>query len=296
MDLVTADGQQITASKTEHPDLFWALHGGGGNFGVATSLQYQLHRLGPTVLAGLLLWPGEAGPEVARVYRDLAADAPAELGSGLVFLTGPPEEFVPGYLQGTTVTGLALLWAGDPAEGQDAIKPFLDLRPAVNLVAPMEYTRFQQLIDEPPGMRNYWSADYHDEFDDDALDVFVRYGSERKSPFSQQILLPWGGSVAEHGDADTPMTSRSVRWITHPFAVWADQADDEANIAWAQAFRRDIAKHTTGGVYLNFIGDEGQDRVRAAYGPANYERLAAIKADYDPANVFRGNQNIQPAS
>jgi FAD binding domain len=159
VDLVTADGELITASATSHPDLFWALHGGGGNFGVATALQYQLHPLGPTALAGLLLWPADAGREVARAYRDLAADAASELGSGLVFLTAPPEEFVPDYLQGETVVGMALLWAGDPGEGQDAVRPFLDLEPAVNLVAPMPYCKFQQLIDDPPGKRNYWSAD-----------------------------------------------------------------------------------------------------------------------------------------
>lgn len=295
VDLVTSDGRQITASQVEHPDLFWALHGGGGNFGVATALEYELHPLGPTVLAGLLMWPAGAGREVAQAYRDLAADAPSELGSALVFLTGPPEDFVPADLRGSNVAGLALLWVGDPSEGQDAIKPFLDLQPAANLVAPMPYATFQQMIDDPPGLRNYWSADYHDEFDDDALDIFVRFGNERKSPYSQQILLPWGGAVADRGDGDTPMANRSVRWITHPFAVWDDAAGDDANIAWARAYRRDIAKHTTGGIYLNFIGDEGQDRVRAAYGPANYERLAGIKAEYDPLNVFRGNQNIQPA-
>jgi FAD/FMN-containing dehydrogenase len=295
VDLVTAAGQQLTASQDQHPELFWALHGGGGNFGVATTLEYRLHPLGPTVLAGLLLWPARAARDVARAYRDLAADAARELGSGLVFLTGPPEEFVPDYLQGTTVAGMALLWTGDPADGQDAIKPFLELQPAVNMVAPMPYVAFQQMIDDPPGMRNYWSADYHDAFDDDALDVFIDYGCDRRSPNTQQILLPWGGAVADRGESDTPMANRSVRWITHPFAVWDDPAGDDANIAWAQAFRRDIAKHTTGGIYLNFIGDEGQDRIRAAYGPANYARLASIKADYDPGNVFRGNQNIQPA-
>lgn len=295
VDLVTADGRQIRASETEHPDLFWALHGGGGNFGVATALEYRLHPLGPTVLAGLLIWPAEAGREVAQAYRDLAADAASELGSALVFLTGPPQDFMPAYLQGANVVGLALLWAGgDPAQGQDAVKPFLDLQPAVNLLGPMPYAAFQQMIDDPPGMRNCWSADYHNEFDDDALDTFVRFGNERRSPYSEQILLPWGGAVADHSESDTPMANRSVRWIAHPFAVWDDPAGDDANIAWAQAYRRDIAKHTTGGIYLNFIGDEGQDRVRAAYGPGNYERLARIKADYDPGNVLRGNQNIQP--
>ncbi len=295
VDLVTADGREVTASASEHPELFWALHGGGGNFGVATAFEFQLHPLGPTVLAGLLGWTADAGPDVARVFRDLAYDAPDELGSGLVFLTGPPEEIVPEHLRGQPMTGLAVLWAGDPGEGQDAIKPFTDLHPEANLVAPMPYTDFQRLIDRA-GLRNYWTADFHDDFSDDAIGVFLKYAGERRSPLTQQILFPWGGAVAEPDGDSTPMANRSVHWITHPFAVWEDAADDDANMAWARNYRRDIAQYTNGGVYLNFIGDEGQDRVRAAFGGPNYDRLASVKAAYDPGNVFQGNQNIHPAS
>ena len=180
VDLVTADGQQITASRTERPELFWALHGGGGNFGVATAFEFQLYPLGPTVLAGLLAWPVDQANEVARVYRDLAFDSPDELGSGLVILTGPPEEFVPEHLRGATIAAIAVLWAGDPNEGQDFVKPFVDLNPDANLVAPMPYANFQSMIDEPYGLRHYWSADYHDYFPNEALDIFVKYGSERR--------------------------------------------------------------------------------------------------------------------
>ncbi len=296
VDLVTADGAQVTASASERPDLFWALHGGGGNFGVATAFEFELHPLGPTVLAGLLAWPLAEAREVARTYRDLAYDSPDELGSGLVLLSAPPEEFVPEHVRGQPIAGLALFWAGDPAEGQDAVKPFIDLRPAANLVAPMPYTGFQSMLDEPSGLRNYWTADFYDDFSDDAIDVFVKYGADRKSPLTQQILLPWGGEVAARNDESTPLANRSARWITHPFAVWENSADNEANIEWARDFRRDMASYTNGGTYLNFLGDEGQDRVRAAFGPENYALLAAVKADYDPRNVFRGNQNIQPAS
>jgi FAD/FMN-containing dehydrogenase len=294
-DLVTAAGREVTASASENPELFWALRGGGGNFGVVTTFEFQLHPVGPTVLAGLLAWPASAGREVARVYRDVAYDAPPELGSGLVFLTGPDEEFVPAHLRGATIAGIALLWAGDPAEGLDAIKPFLDFHPDGNLVMPMPYVDFQQLIDDPPGLRHYCTGDYLDELNDDAVDVFVTYGIQRKSPLTQQILLPRGGAVAEHDDGSTPLGNRSARWLSHPFAVWQDSADNEANIDWVRGYRRDIAEYTTGGTYLNFIGDEGQDRVRAAFGPENYARLAAVKAAYDPRNVFRGNQNIKPA-
>jgi FAD/FMN-containing dehydrogenase len=295
VDLVTADGRQVTASEDENPDLFWALHGGGGNFGVATSFVFALHDLGPLVTAGLMLWPGDIAADVARQFRDLAADAPDELGTALVFLTGPPEEFVPAHLQGTTVLGIAALWVGDVAEGAEGMRPLKDLTPEVDLVGPMQYADFQCMIDDPPGMRNYWSADYHDSFPDDALDVFVEYGFSKQSPLSQQLLLPWGGAVARVAEDATPMTKRATPWITHPFAVWEHAEDDAANIEWARAFRRDIAEHATGGVYLNFIGNEGQDRVRAAFGEEKYRRLAAIKGEWDPRNVFRGNQNIEPA-
>jgi len=295
VDLVTADGRQITASETEHPELFWALHGGGGNFGVATSFEFNLHPVGPIVLAGLLIWPGDAGNDVARVFRDHAFTAPDALGTALVFLTGPPEEFMPEHLQGTPVVGIGVCWAGEPSDGEAAIAPFRDLKPAVDLVGPMPYADFQCMIDDPPGHRNYWTAEYHDDFPDDALDVFVKYGHGLPSPVSQQLLLPWGGAVARVADDATPMTKRNAPWITHPFAVWEDATDDDACIAWARGFRDDIAHHANGGIYLNFIGNEGPERVRAAFGEEKYARLATIKREYDPTNVFRGNQNIEPA-
>lgn len=295
VDLVTADGRQVTASEDENPELFWGLHGGGGNFGVATSFVFRLHPVGPIVTAGLLLWPGEAATDVARLYRDVAGTAPDELGSGLVVITGPPEEFVPPHLQGQTLVAVVGMWDGDIDDGADAMAPLRALAPEVDLVGPMPYTDFQCLIDDPPGMRNYWSAEYHDEFPDAALDVFVKYGFERQSPLAQQILFPWGGAVARVPEDATPMTKRSARWITHPFAVWEDPADTDRNVEWARAFRRDIARYTNGGVYLNFVGDEGQDRVRAAYGDEKYGRLATLKREWDPGNVFRGNHNVRPA-
>jgi FAD/FMN-containing dehydrogenase len=169
------------------------------------------------------------------------------------------------------------------------------MSPEVDLVGPMPYADFQCMLDEPPGNHNYWSAEYLDALPDEAIDVFVKYGFERQSPLSQQILLPWGGAVARVDEAATPMTNREVAWITHPYAVWERGGDSDRNIEWARSFRRDIAHYANGGVYLNFIGDEGEDRVRAAFGEAKYRRLAAIKGEWDPENVFKGNQNIKPA-
>ncbi|MGY1618682.1 FAD-binding oxidoreductase [Geodermatophilus sp. SYSU D00691] len=295
VDLVTADGERVTASASEEPELFWALHGGGGNFGVATSFTFRLHPVGPEVLAGLLIWPGTVGRDVALAYRDLAPRTPDELGSALVFLTGPPEPFVPEHLQGATVAAVAVLWSGDPADGPEAVRPLRELRPEVDLVGPMPYAAFNSMLDDPPGFHQYWSGDYHDAMPDEAMDVFVKYGADRPSPLSQQLLAPWGGAVARLPEDATPLARRDAAWITHPFATWSDPADTEVNVAWARNFRRDIARYANGGVYLNFIGAEGQDRIRAAYGPENYARLAAVKRRFDPENVFRGNQNIEPA-
>lgn len=294
VDLVTADGREVTASEDENTELFWALHGGGGNFGVATSLEFRLHDLPQEILAGLLLWPGDEGGRVARAYRDAAFDAPDELGSALVFLTGPPEEFVPQHLQGHTIAAIAFMWAGDVADGMEAAAAFRALEPDADLAFPMPYSQFQCMIDDPPGLGNYWTADYHDEFPDEALDTFVKYGFERQSPHTQQILIPWGGAIARVDENATPMSHRGVRWITHPFAMWDIADDAEPNIEWARGFRRDIANFTNGGIYLNFIGQEGEDRIRAAYGDEKYRRLQAVKAEWDPTNVFTGNQNIRP--
>ena len=290
-----ADGRFVTASETEHPDLFWALHGGGGNFGVATSFTFGLNPVGPVVCAGLMAWSGTVGRDVAVAYRDFALSAPDGLGTALVLLSGPPEPFMPEHLQGTTIVAVAALYVGDVDEGNELLAPIRELQPEVDLVGPMPYADFQCMLDDPPGKRNYWTAEYLDEFPDDAVEIFVKYGHDRPSPLTQQLLVPWGGAVARvPGDA-TPMANRSAAWIAHPFAVWEGADNDAVNIAWAKDFRRDISDYATGGIYLNFIGNEGQDRIRAAFGDVNYARLATVKAEYDPRNILRGNQNIHPA-
>ncbi len=295
VDLVLANGDHVTASSKKHPELFWALHGGGGNFGVATSFEFRMHPVGPEVLAGLMVWPAAAGPDVAQAYRRVANDAPENLGSGLVNLTGPPEEFVPAHLQGQPACGLAILFNGPIAEGEALLAPLRALAPEVDLVGPMQYADFQCMIDDPPGMRNYWSADYLADLSDDAIAVFLKAGSAMRSPLAQNLMIPWGGAMARVSDADTPMSQRDAAWVFHPFAVWESAADDDANIAWARDSIADMRQFATGGTYLNFMGDEGADRVRAAYGDKNYARLAAIKAEYDPENLFHRNQNITPA-
>jgi FAD/FMN-containing dehydrogenase len=295
VDLVTASGDQVTASEQENPELFWALHGGGGNFGVATNFTFRLHELGPTVQAGLMLWPGDAATEVSRGYRELALAAPDAVGTALVFLTAPPEPFVPPELVGHLAVGLAYLYAGDTADGAEHAKPFADLGPAVNLVGDMKYADFQCMIDDPPDLYNYWSADYHDELTDDALDVILESARSLPGGHSQQLIARWGGAVGGPAANATPLQNRNANWVTHPFGIEeTPEAGQEAK-AWVKRFRHDIAPFATGGVWLNFVGDEGQARIRAAFGEENYTRLALVKRGFDPDNVFRGNQNIVPA-
>jgi FAD/FMN-containing dehydrogenase len=293
---VTAEGEEIRASKDENPDLFWALHGGGGNFGVATAFEFSLAPVGPIVMAGLMLWPGDRGREVMEALRDGMEGAPDELALAGVFVTGPPEEFVPPELQGRLCCAVAVFWAGEnPEEGEPHAARFRELEPAVDLVGRMPYVEFQRMLDDPPGLRNYWTADYLDQLSDEAIEVFVSHSERMPVPSAcQAIMFPWGGQVARVSPDDTPMARRDATWVAHPFVLWESAADDERHLGWGRGISADLKRFASGGVYLNFIGDEGEDRVRAAFGDS-YDRLAQIKARYDPDNFFRFNQNIKPA-
>ncbi len=294
VDLVTADGREVTASEEENTDLFWALHGGGGNFGVATSLTFRLHSLPVTTLC-VLMWPAERGPEVITAYRDLLeAGQPLELGGAVLYVTGPPEEVVPEHLRGRRCVFAAAMYAGPEAEVLEVFRPMLDLEPEGRLIAEMPYADLQSALDDPPGFRNYWSVAHLASLSEDAVDAFCARAAGMISPSpSQQVLMPWGGAVAR--DADRwPQPHRTAPWVAHPFGLWADAADDERGITWARGLVADLEPFSTGAVYLNFIGNEGQDRVVAGFGAENYRRLAAIKGEYDPGNVFHLNQNILP--
>lgn len=295
VELVTADGSLITASEDEHPELFWALHGGGGNFGVATTLTFRLHPVGPEVLAGLLLYDAEKGRDLLRLAREIH-DGPDEFGPAIGYLTVPAEDELPSHLHGKLVAALAMCYTGPLEEGERLIQPFRDIGAEADLVGPVPYVDFQCSIDDPPGYRNWWTAEYIHVVTDEAIDAIHAHSLKTPSPGpSQSFVVPWGGAVARVGEDETPLTQRDATWVVHPFAVWEDPADDDAVIGWARAFRDDIRRFASGGTYLNFIGDEGEDRIRAAYGEEKYQRLAAIKAEYDPDNVFHGNQNIKPA-
>ncbi|MET8679811.1 FAD-binding oxidoreductase [Streptomyces sp. NPDC004647] len=295
VDLVAADGSAVRASEDENPELFWALHGGGGNFGVATSFSFRLYPL-PVVTAMMLLWRPEAGPDVARAYRDFMASAPDEVGGGLIYLTGPPEEFVPEHLVGQLTLAVLVAYAGDEPAARTVAGPLLGLGHDAEMIAELPYAEFQCMLDDPPGCRNYWSAEHLDAFPDQAVDLFCARAGDMIVPSpSQHVLFPQGGLTARVG-ADYPVPWRQASWVAHPFGLWEDAADDERGRRWAHNVRADLQPWSSGAVYLNFIGDEGQERLVAGFGPENYRRLAAVKGRYDPENVFRLNHNIKPAA
>jgi FAD/FMN-containing dehydrogenase len=293
VELATADGRVVQATEDENPELFWALHGGGGNFGIATRMTFRLQQL-PVVTAGLLLWSPDAGPEVVRAYRDFMELAPDEVGGGLVYLTAPAEDFVPAHLAGKLALLVFLAYAGPKAEAREVAAPLLAMGHEGELILEMPNAEMQCMLDDPPGYRNYWSAEYLDHLPDEAVDRFCARAQDMIVPSpSQHALFAQGGAIGR-GPAHYPVPWRSAPWCVHPFGLWEDAADDERGMRWARTVREDMRPWATGDVYLNFIGDEGADRVVAGFGRANYGRLARVKAEYDPDNVFRLNHNILP--
>jgi FAD/FMN-containing dehydrogenase len=296
-EVVLADGSVVTASADENPDLFWAIRGGGGNFGVVTEFELRLHELGPIVLAGLAMWPLERAAEVMRAWRDWADAGPDELATACVVLTAPPEEFVPDDLKGRLVLGVAAMYVGEPRDGGPVIQPLRDLGPAVDIIQPMPYTAFQAALDPlaPPGMRSYWRGEYLPALSDEAIDAFLAHGPDlvaEAGPLTQAVIFRIGQAVAAVPDDATAFSHRDARYLFHPISVWGDAAGDARLIASNRAFAEAMRPFGDGGAYLNFTPEP--DRVRAGYGDGKYRRLATLKAAYDPANVFRGNQNIVP--
>ncbi|MFD4526469.1 FAD-binding oxidoreductase [Streptomyces sp. NPDC058470] len=293
VELVTADGSTVRAGAEENPELFWALHGGGGNFGIATALTLKLHEL-PEFSVAMLFYLPESGPEVVRLYREIIATGPPEASGGIIYLTGPPEEFIPEHLVGRRLCCALLTYAGGEEGLRKLAQPLLALPHEAEIVTALPYADFQCMLDDPPSMRNHWSAEYLTGLPDELVDVFCALGNTMPVPTgTQHVLFPLGGAIAT-GPAEFPVPYRDAPWAVHPFGVWEDPADDENCVRWVKSVRAEVQPWSTGAVYLNFIGDEGDDRVVAGLGAENTRRLAAVKAQYDPDNVFRFNHNIAP--
>lgn len=298
-DVVTADGKLLIASETENPDLFWGIRGGGGNFGIVTSFEFKLHLVGPVILGGMLLHPLEKAREVLRFCREYVAKAPEDLSIFFGFITAPKAPHLPEQIQGKPALAVIVSYVGAIEEGERIIQPLRKFgSPAIDMVEPKPYIALQSMLDaaNPPGWQNYWKSEYLKGFSDEAIDILIEYASKRPSPMSKIIIGQLLGAVNRFSNNETPYNHRDAPFIINIVSMWSDTTKNEENIKWAKALWNAVQPFATGGVYVNFLMTEGTDRIMAAYGKENYERLVMLKNRYDPANFFSLNQNIKPVT
>jgi FAD/FMN-containing dehydrogenase len=295
-DVVTADGRLLHVHEEENSDLFWGIRGGGGNFGVVTSFEFALHPVGPNVLAGLIVYGFAEGRKVLEGYRDFTAKSPDDLTVWSVIRKAPPLPFLPPDVHGKEVVVLALVWVGDPEKGKKVVEPLSRLgKPVGEHVGVVPYAAFQQAFDPllTPGARNYWKSHDFERIDDGLLDVLLESAGRLPSPQCEIFLAQLGGAAARVAPDATAYHGRNANFIANVHGRWDDPKQDAAGTAWAREFFEAAKPFSTGGVYVNFMTQEEMDRVPAAYG-RNFERLAGLKAKYDPSNLFRLNQNVAP--
>jgi FAD/FMN-containing dehydrogenase len=299
VEIVTADGRVRTTSRHEDPDLFWALRGGGGNFGVVTRFTFRLHAIGPTITGGLIVWSADRADEVFAAYRELTASAPRELTAAAVVLTAPPAPFIPEPWHGRRVVGMLVCHSGRNAERDlEPLRAIAD--PIADLVGDMPYVAMQSLLDDSPseakGMHQYWKTEYLPALSPEYLDVFRDRALRATSPLSYSVIFHVGGALNERADDDGAVGNRDARFISGFSGVWApDDPRAGEHVAWVRDAWAAIRPFSTGGNYVNFqLAEDDGDRVASAYGK-NYERLREVKAVYDPGNLFRVNRNIAPA-
>jgi FAD/FMN-containing dehydrogenase len=296
-EVVLADGSRVRASEHENADLLWGLRGGGGNFGVVTSFEYRLHAVGPEVLAGGVLHAFTDAPRLFRFLAEFVAEAPDELSVVASTFRAAPPMPVPPEFHGELVTVLALCYAGDLTQGERVIAPLRRFgTPLADLVMPMPYTALQSASDAsyPDGQRNYWKSHYVDKITDDGIALLMDHAPRMPSAQSSFYFQHLGGAIGRPSQDAAAFGHRDAVFDFTILTVWQDPAEDGENIAWARDFHAAMQPHATG-VYVNNLGVEGADRVRAAYAPATYARLVALKDRYDPENVFRLNQNVVPS-
>jgi len=297
-DVVTAAGEQIRASATESPDLFWALRGGGGNFGIVTAFEFRLYEVGPEVLVGQAFYPLDDAVEVLRFYRDSMTDAPDELASYALAINVPPMEPFPEEHQGKPAIAIVSCYSGDLEEGKAVLAPleaFGD--PILRFVQPMPYTALQQSFNDgtPNGQRYYWKSHFHRELSDEAIDTFAEHVTSLPGPFSIVGFEPMGGAINRVDATATAFPHRGAEFALGIWSGWSDPADDDAAIAWTRKLHEAMTPFSTGGVYSNYM-DQDDDALTPAAFADNLERLRRVKAKYDPDNFFRANQNIVPVA
>ena len=291
-DVVTAAGDVVHADATENPELLWALRGGGGNFGVVANLELTLHPVA-TVYSGLMLWPFDRARDVLTAFRSWAADL-GDDGSMLIsIMTAPPEPFVPAELVGQRAIALLGCWCGDLDEGAAAVQPMRELAPTVDLFGPMPYPALQSMLDAgaPFGLRNYFRTGFLDDLGDPVIDVLVEHGVAMPSPMSQIHVHQMGGAVAR---GESAFTNRDAAFTYNLISTWIEPGEDDVHTAANRAVATALAPLSAGGAYVNFLASTDADAARSAYGPDIYERLAQVKRELDPDNLFRVNQNVLP--
>jgi len=299
-DVVTAGGELVRASEDEHPDLFWALRGGGGNYGVVTSFEFRLHSVGPTVVAGPILWDAAHVVEVLRCYRDVVRDAPDELGTVVRFGTAPPRPVIPEELRWRPVVMVGICYAGPIENAERALRPLRACKiPLLDLVGPMPYVEFQSALDSTVvhGWHYYWKSTHLPELRDDLIGVLADHAFSCSSPRSYMAMFHLKGAVSRVGDGETAFGNRQASHSITLDAVWRPgEYFGDRDSAWTRECFAALGRFRKG-VYVNFLGgDESPDRVREAYGDSVYNRLVDVKTTYDPDNFFHYNQNIRPRS
>lgn len=298
VEIVTADGRLHVASKTENSDLFWGVRGGGGNFGIVTSLTYRLHAVGPTVAGGMALYPWTEARALARHFRTVMAGATDELQAYFSVITAPPAPFLPEEHHGKPIVAIEACFAGPIEDGLKAIEPLRTFRtPIIDLFGLIPYVQVQKLFDESfpvSGRSWYLKSSFLSALSDEAIDTFLEGGATFASPHSMLLVEPLGGAVNRVGSLDTAYAHRDAEYGVEIIASWDEPADADRNITWARSCYDALRPFMTGRAYVNFLADEGEDPVRSAYPPEVYERLVALKNKYDPENLFRRNQNIKP--
>jgi len=295
-DVVTADGQFVVASETENADLLWALRGGGGNFGIVTSFEFRLHSVG-TVYAGPILWPLEKAADVMKFYGELITNAPEELHGTFAFLVVPPGEPFPEQLHNKNVCGVVICYVGPIEKAEELVRPLKEISPPTfDGTGPVPFPMLQTAFDPvaPPGLHNYWKADFVTGLSDDLISAHIVFGPGAPNMYSGMHVYPVSGAAQRVGRSDTAWSYRDANFVHVIFGIDEDPSAMPEHTAWVRDYWDALHPYSAGGAYVNFMGDEGDERIAASYRD-NYPRLAQIKRKYDPNNLFRMNQNIKPA-
>jgi len=297
-DVVTADGRLVRASASENPDLFWGIRGGGGNFGIITSFEFQLHPVGPQVFSGLIVFPFDQAKTVLKKYQDLVEQMPDDLAVWVVLRKAPPLPFLPEEVHGKEIVVFAIFYAGDAAKGEKLVAPIRSFGTIIGEhVGSQPFVMWQRAFDPllTPGARNYWKSHNFSALTDPALDTLIEYAGKLPTPHCEIFIGLIGGQASRPATDQTAYSQRDAQLVLNVHGRWETANEDQKCISWARAFFNAAAPYSTGGVYVNFMTEDETGRVQAAYKPAVWERLVELKNKWDPNNMFRMNQNIKPS-